>query len=445
MKMKKGISILLAASMLLPVFSGTTVLADEAKPYEGQTVRVLLNSHPWQAAIEPRIGEFEEATGIDVEITTLGEDVYWDRVNLGITSDDPPFDVFMLSPNMTGYNGYTNGWIANLDEYVYQDESYEFDDIYPYLVDGFRYPDASGSIYGIPLTMETYMLFYRKDLFEEQGIDVATLETVDDWLAALDVIGEAYKDEGIAPAVIRGQDATMPDELLAAVYNYWGDRPYMAQRMFYFDEEWNTQFTDPAVKQGFDLWAKLLAMGPTGATAFTWYECVNQFAAGKAATYWFDASIFAGTFEDPEQSAVVGNVGYAAIPKSDTGHGTTHWAWGLGITEKSQVKDAAWQFIQWGTSKQMNLDTANDTFGPVRASTWKAKSEEFGAEFCAAVDESLNMSAPGYMYFNGASEVTDRIIDAVVRISQGEDLDEVMQWMDDQAKGIVEKEGLKNQ
>lgn len=444
MKKSKRLLTVMTASMLIAGFACVNTYAEEGeKPYEGQTVKVLLDSHQWQQAVEPRISEFEEATGIDVEVTTLGEDVYWDRVNLGLSSEEPPFDVFMLSPNMTGYNGYVNNWIANLDEYVNKDEAYEFNDIYPYLVDGFRYPDSEGSIYGIPLTMETYMLFYRKDLFEEQNIDVASLENIDDWLAALETIGEAYKDQGIAPAVIRGQDSTMPDELLAAVYDYWGDRDYLPQRMFYFDSDWNTQFTDEAVKAGFDLWAKLLAMGPTGSTSFTWYECVNQFASGKAATYWFDASVFAGTFEDPEQSMVAGKVGYAAIPKTDTGHGTTHWAWGLGITEKSQVKDAAWEFVEWATGKQMNIDTAEVTYGPVRASAWEEKSGEFGEEFCAAVDESLNMSAPGYMYFNGAGEVTDKIIDAVVRISQGEDLDTVMQWLDEQAQAIVEKEGLK--
>jgi len=349
----------------------------------------------------------------------------------------------MLSPNMTGYNGYVNGWIANLDDYVYQSEEYDFDDIYPYIVDGFRFPDANGSIYGIPLTMETYILFYRKDLFAEQNIDVATLKTVDDWMAALKKLEAAYPD--IAPAVIRGQDATMPDELLASVYNNWGDREYLAQRMFYFDKDWNTQFLDPAVKAGFKTWADLLAMGPVGATSFTWYECSNQFAAGNAATYWFDASVFASTFEDPEQSAVVGKVGYTAVPATATGNGTTHWAWGLGITEASTVKDAAWKFVEWGTSKEMNIETATGTYGPVRASAWEAKSNEFGAEFCEAVDKSLNMSAPGYMYFDGASEVTDRIIDAVIRISQGEDLDTVMTWLDNEAKAIVEEKGLKNQ
>lgn len=419
------------------------------RPYEGETVNVLLDSHPWQKMIEPMVDEFTEKTGIKVNITVLGEDVYWDRVNLGISADKPPFDVFMLSPNQSGYTGYTNGWIASLDEFINDpaktSADYQFDDIYPYVVDGFRFPDTSGNIYGIPLTLETYMLFYRKDLMAEQNIDVSQLQTMDDWMKVLDQIDSAYKDKGISAAVIRGQDPTMPDELLAAVYNNWGDRPYLPQRLFYFDQDWNAQFTDPAVVAGFKTWAKMVSLGPTGASNFTWYDCTNQFAAGNAFSYWFDASAFASIFEDPEQSQVVGKVGYLPVPKTEAGNGTTHWAWGLAITEKSKVKDAAWQFVQWATSADIEMRTAEGTYGPVRVSTWKNMTDVFGTEFCQAVDQSLNMSAPGYLYFNGASEINSRIIDSVIKISQGEDADTVMSELNTQAAEIIDKSGLKQQ
>jgi multiple sugar transport system substrate-binding protein len=420
--------------------------AAEPAKTDGQTVNVLLNAHPWQKAIESKAEEFTKKTGIKVNITVLGEDVYWDRVNLGLSSEEPPFDVFMVSPNQTGFTGYTNGWIAPLDDYIKNTSltpaDYKFDDIYPYIVDGFRFPDKSGKIYSIPLTMETYMLFYRKDIFEEQKINVADLKTMDDWMAALDKISAAYKGKDLAASVIRGQDPTMPDELLAAVDNTWGDRPFLAQKMYYFDANWKPNFTDPAIVEAYKTWAKLIALGPEGSTNFTWYDASTQFAQGKAATYWFDASVFASIFEDPAQSKVVGKVGYLPIPPSKTGHGTTHWAWGLGMTEKSKVKDAAWQFIAWATSPAVEKETAPATFGPVRASTWSEMSDKFGKEFSSAVDESLRMSAPGYMYFAGSREVSDRIIDAVIKISQGEDADKTMKWLNDEAEKIVKQQGL---
>jgi len=415
--------------------------------HSGQTVKVLLDAHPWQEAIEPMVESFTKDTGIKVEITVLGEDVYWDRVSLGLSSSNPPFDVFMLSPNMTGYTGYTNGWIAPLDDYL-NDASktpsdYNFSDIYPYIVDGFRFPDTSGKIYAIPLTMETYMLFYRKDIFQEQNIDVNNLKTINDWMDALDKIDAAYKGKGIAAAVIRGQDPTMPDELLAAVYNNWGNRDFLPQRMFYFDEEWNAQFTDPAVIEGFKTWAKLVSLGPTGSTNFTWYDCTQQFAQGKAATYWFDASVFGSIFEDPEQSQVVGKVGYLPVPPTATGNGTTHWAWGLGIAANSKVKDAAWQFVKWATSAETEMATAKSTYGPVRASTWEKMAGEFGEEFSKAVDASLKMSAPGYFYFDGSSEINTLIIDTVIRMSQGEDAQALMEKLNNDAQNIVIEQGLK--
>ena len=411
-----------------------------------QVVNVLLDSHPWQQVIEKHVQEFTDKTGIKVNITVVGEDAYWDRVSLGLSSDTPPFDVFMMSPNMTGYTGYTNNWIAPMDDYLNNPtltpSSYNFTDIYPYITNGFRFPDSNGKLYGIPLTMETYMLFYRKDLFQEQNIDVFTLKTIDDWMAALDKIQAAYKDKGISAAVIRGQDSSMPDELLAAVNDYWGNRSFLPQRMFYFDQDWKPQFTDPAVVNGFKLWAKLIDYGPVGSTSFTWNDAVRQFADGKAATYWFDASVFGSIFEDPTQSSVVGKVGYAAIPPTATGHGTTHWAWGLSIADKSKNKDNAWKFIEWATSPEIEQVTAPSTYGPVRASTWAAMSDKFGPEFSSAVDQNLKISVPGYMYFAGSGEVVDRIIDAVVKISQGEDPEKTMQTLNDEAADIVKQQGL---
>ena len=353
----------------------------------------------------------------------------------------------MLSPNQTGYTGYQNGWIAPLDDFISDPKKtnpdYDFADVYKDTVDGFRLPSVEGKAYGIPISLETYMLFFRKDLFAEQNIDVAKLETVSDWMAALAKIDAAYKDKNIAAVSIRGQDPTMPDELLAAVYDYWGNRPFMAQRMFYFDKDWNPQFTDPAVVDGFKLWAKLLNYGPPGVENFTWYEMTNAFAQGRAATIWFDASVFAGLLNDPTQSTVVGKVGYAAVPKTPTGHGTTHWGWGLAMTAKSPAKDAAWLFIQWATSKDLDLYTGKSTFGPVRASTWAELGKVFPPDFTAAADASFKMSIPGYMYFDGSREVADRIIDAVMRIKSGEDPEKVMGDLNEQALKIVEKNHLK--
>src|SRR5690606_319313 len=39
------------------------------KRFDGESIELLLNQHPWQIAIEPRLAEFEELTGITVNVT----------------------------------------------------------------------------------------------------------------------------------------------------------------------------------------------------------------------------------------------------------------------------------------------------------------------------------------------------------------------------------------
>jgi hypothetical protein len=47
------------------------------------------------------------------------------------------------------------------------------------------------------------------------------------------------------------------------------------------------------------------------------------------------------------------------------------------------------------------------------------------------------------MYFDGAREIADRIIDAVIRLKGGEDAKTVMGELNDQATKIVEANHLK--
>ena len=107
------------------------------------------------------------------------------------------------------------------------------------------------------------------------------------------------------------------------------------------------------------------------------------------------------------------------------------------------MKEAAWKFIEWATSKEIETQTAPQTYGPVRASTWIDMEQVFGEEFSSAASEALSISIPGYMYFDGAREVCDRIIDAVIAMSKGADSLTTMETLDKQAQEIVQKYNLK--
>ena len=213
------------------------------------------------------------------------------------------------------------------------------------------------------------MFFYRKDLFQQAGIDADSIKTMDEWNAALDKL---QLPAGTYKASIRGGGLGILDELNGMVMNCWGKEPYLKDRFVYFDQDWKPRFTNDKIKKGFEEWAGLMKDSAPGVTSFDWYEATTQFAQGKAATFGPDASLFASIFVDPKQSTVdrqgrlQGAAGLLARRAADD-----HVVLGPGgAGGRSTNKDAAWLFIEWATSPWVTEQVSLQTLASPRASTW---------------------------------------------------------------------------
>src|SRR5262249_7279373 len=209
--------------------------------FKGQSLELFFVKHPWADAIEPLLPEFEKLTGIKLNLTTAAEDAYWNKSSLGLGTDKPPFDVFFLSMGINGYTAYANNWLAQLNEQLENPKLtdpawYQYGDISKAAADAFHLPDPSSpKIYGIPMSTEVYMFFYRKDIFKEAGIDVDGITTIQQWMDALNSL---KLPEGTYPASLRGGGLGILDELNAMVINTWGNTPYEKDRFVYFDDKW---------------------------------------------------------------------------------------------------------------------------------------------------------------------------------------------------------------
>jgi multiple sugar transport system substrate-binding protein len=443
----------LAAAAMLAISPASAADApDKAKidwqQFKGQSLDLFFVKHPWTDAIEPLLPEFEKLTGIKLNLTTAAEDPYWDKSSLGLANSKPPFDVFFLSMGLNGYTAYTNNWLAQLNEQLANPKLtdpawYQYDDISGAAAAAFHLPDPSSpKIYGIPMSTEVYMFFYRKDLFKESGIDVNAITTMQQWM---DALHKLKLPAGVYPATIRGGGLGILDELNGMVANSWGNTPYLKDRFVYFDDKWAPRFTDPKVVEGFKLWADLMKLSAPGVTSFDWYEATTQFAQGKAATFGPDASLFASIFLDPKQSTVVDKVGFKALPAvSADGAHTAMWSWGLSIPEKSAKKDAAWLFVEWATSPWVTEQVSLKTLASSRQSTWK--SADYQAKlpegFGEAVGQSLKIAQPSIMYLTSADQVVQNMLDALQGIYQGTPPDAAMKTLQDKATAVVTGAGL---
>ena len=392
--------------------------------FAGTTLNFMFVSHPWQTAISPYIPEFEKLTGMTINLEVVDEGSYWDRIVLGLQSKEPVFDLTFVSQGADTYSYYKNGWIVSIDQFLANssltDQSwYDMNDMYPVMTKVFQMPD--GKMYGLPITFEVYMMFYRKDLFQQNNISVPT--TMDGWLGAIQKFQSTSATTGVYGAVIRGGSQTgISDEINGMMLDYWGDRPVDPARFIFFDSNWNPTFNDPAIIQGIDTWATVMKNGPPGITSYDWSEATTAFAQGKAATYWFDASLFRGIFEDPAQSKVVGKVGYAVVPPSPSGHRTVLWCWGLAIPTNSQHQAASWLFLEWVTSKLQNVLTGVKTSAATRKSAWAFPPmvANFQEGFAAAVAQSIAIATPDNIYYSEYDEIVMKQNDALHAIYLGQ-------------------------
>ena len=96
---------------------------------------------------------------------------------------------------------------------------------------------------------------------------------------------------------------------------------------------------------------------------------MQGFASGQYVMSFDEANLFAPVYEDPAQSAIADDVGYAPTPLGPDGERkAAAWVWSMSMNANSQDKEAAWLFLQWLTSKETMIKThLGGNMNPVRA------------------------------------------------------------------------------
>ena len=85
-----------------------------------------------------------------------------------------------------------------------------------------------------------------------------------------------------------------------------------------------------------------------------------------------DSDHYVAYFESMEHSSQVGRIGYALPPAGPGGLRLPNlWTWSLVMNARSSRKQAAWDFIQWASSRSFLLRSAFEgNMNPTRRSVW---------------------------------------------------------------------------
>lgn len=408
--------------------AGASSAAFNWKQFEGQAIRVVLNQHPWQKAIEPMVSEFEELTGITVEVEKLPEEQFRQRVQVELTASSPDLDVYMTSLLNEGAKFARNGWYSDLKPLIADPSltspDYAFDDFGEVLIDSHTY---DGRLVAIPIQLETQMLYYRKDILAAAGVEVPT--TMDE----LEQVAKTIDDpSGTRAFVARGKGRAAVTQISTYLYNFGGQ--------WTKEGSYDAGFNTPEGLAAFDFYTRMLRLyGPRGTTNMSWEEALPLFASGQVAMYT-DASTFLPNILSDGSPDVVNNLGFAPMPAGPAGSYQSFFGWGLAMSAFTEKPGPSWLFLQWATSPEIVERITLDS-QVVGGRSSVDFGDAFPAEWADAFKSSIPNARAQLPAVIPVSEVRDVIGVAVIEGIEGGDLQAALATAEAQFNATVAAAG----
>jgi len=220
-------------------------------------------------AMEELIADFQEAhPDITVKWNNFDHEGYKSAIRNFLTANPPDVAAWYAGNRMKPF----------VDAGLFEDVSdvWEENGLNEELKSAAASMTIDGKKWGVPYTYYQWGIYYRKDIFEEQGIEPP--KTWDELLAA----SAKLKEAGITPFTI-GTKALWPT-------GGWFD--YLNLRVngyeFHMDlTSGEVPYTDPRVKAVFEKWAELVEPGYfiENHAAIDWQDAIPHLVQGKAAMY----------------------------------------------------------------------------------------------------------------------------------------------------------------
>ena len=315
----------------------------EGKPFDGQTVNVLAVKSSQFEAHEARLAEFEEATGIDV----VYDYIPFPNMKEALTTE-------MVAGGDYDVVSVMDQWVTSLAmlmEPIGAEMEAQGKDLSTYPAAHMRHGYINGELVGIPVRGHVQLLFYRKDLLEAAGVTAPA--TWEEMVTTAKAIQDATEASGIALPYgkLNGQN------LMVWVNLLWGKGGDL------FDADGKPVFNSDAGVAATETYISYLKeeIVPAGSAVFVEQDAVNSFKQGNSAMlpvwWWVNSQL-----TDPAQSTLKPEqVGFTALPSVAGAERSTFTnTWIFGVTQGSDNKDAAAEFLGWLTDPKLEREVLLD-------------------------------------------------------------------------------------
>ena len=325
------------ATMLILALTGTMVLgACGSKEDDGKTSdgKVKVRFASWDEAEDvdaqqATVDKFN-AEHDDIEVTLEAYGGEFDtKISAGMGSNDMPDVMYMWN-----YPAYAQG-LEPLDSYIEKEGEDYKKNFYDTL---WNYNSYDGSTYGIPIGFTTHALFYNKDIFKEAGVGEPTNDwTWDDVKKAAKTITEKCDGK-------KGFSFQMkPDPYDYEMYLWSNGTAYVNE-----DGELDGNLNSDEAKEVFAMFQE---MEKDEYAVATEKSGTDEFRSGNTAMYVYGSWSINTLKEDKVNFGVVNIPSFGKQPSVSILSSS-----GISMSKESKNKEAAWEFIKFWTSEEMNKE-----------------------------------------------------------------------------------------
>lgn len=324
------------------------------KPFDGTTLNYVANSpdnDQFNMLIKFTEEKFTPMTGITVVWDQGAWDGVLEKMITEAVSGSSTYDLFMV---MDAWGPTLANYMVPLDDYVARDG-----------IDWNDYPKpfqelammGTDNILGLPMRGHFMTMFYRTDIYE--ALDLEIPATWDDLIANCKTIQDSADYSGMyglaMPYSTQTQQNLMP--WYTFLYSNGGEL---------FDENWKPVFNSPEAVAATEAFVGLLLEeGIVNPASVNWGENDARVSVcDGTSAHFMSWSWLLSRFSNPEYTVdeVLDNVGTFAVPAFKAGETpvTSVSEFCTGIHAASTQQDAAWEYVKFLGSAQIQIEVVSD-------------------------------------------------------------------------------------
>lgn len=343
----------------------------DIKKFDGLSLNFIVEKNINANILSHESELFSEITGINIKIRAMDYDTLVQNANLDLLSQSGEYQIIYADPYQTLNRYHTH--LVELNTFMNNSElpqikgfPADFFDFQTKVTSNYKDKDK---YYAIPFDSTTMILYYRKDIFEKYKEDFYN-ENGYDWTpGSEEFTWERYSE------IAEWIDENVPDSEVKYGSGQMGQEhnSIFCEFSTILDSYGGSYFNNPAVNtygidsfkdfdisgtnfiKALDVYKKIMSTAAPESVNWNWTNTANAFRNGEIAMMpnWDENS----TYVENEDSSVKGKVAYSILPSGSKKSSNIYGGSGIAINKyiSEKEKEAAWLYIVWATSKEMQL------------------------------------------------------------------------------------------